>query len=146
MLFSFIAGASCFLAGFLWNRLDLSWPMLPVLAAGFYLGLTVAAFLGLVILCAVVDMKKPVMVSGFSYLPRQDGKTHGMTTRYRIELSMDGTNWQRVAEDEFGNLRANPVEQIIFFPAQKARYFRFFSTAALDGVGSSVAELRIIGK
>ena len=94
----------------------------------------------------VVDMKKPVMVSGFSYLPRQDGKTHGMTTRYRIELSMDGTNWQRVAEDEFGNLRANPVEQIISFPAQKARYFRFFSTAALDGVGSSVAELRIIGK
>ena len=59
MLFSFIAGASCFLAGFLWNRLDLSWLMLPVLAAGFYLGLTVAAFLGLVILCAAVDMKKP---------------------------------------------------------------------------------------
>lgn len=59
MLFSFIAGASCFLAGFLWNRLDLSWPMLPVLAAGFYLGLTVAAFLFLVFLCALVDMKKP---------------------------------------------------------------------------------------
>ena len=52
MLFSLITGASCFLAGFLWNRLDLSWPMLPVLAAGFYLGLTVAAFLFLVFLCA----------------------------------------------------------------------------------------------
>ena len=59
MLFSFIAGASCFLAGFLWNRLDLSWLMLPVLAAGIFLGLTVAAFLFLVIICAVVDLKKP---------------------------------------------------------------------------------------
>ena len=94
----------------------------------------------------VVNMQKPAMVSGISYLPRQDGKTQGMTSRYRIEVSMDGTNWNNVAEGEFGNLRANPVEQFVTFEPQKARYVRFFSTAALDGVGSSVAELKIIGR
>ena len=59
MLFGFITGASCFLAGFLWNRLDLSWVMLPLLAVGFFLGLFLLFFVTLVILCALVDMKKP---------------------------------------------------------------------------------------
>lgn len=94
----------------------------------------------------VVNMQKPAMVTGISYLPRQDGKTQGMTSRYRIELSMDGTNWKNVAEGEFGNLRANPVEQYVTFEPQKARFIRFFSTAALDGKGSSVAEMKIYGR
>ena len=59
MLLSFITGATAFLTGFLWTRLDLSWPMLPLLAVGIYLGLILAAFVFLVIVCAVVDMKKP---------------------------------------------------------------------------------------
>ena len=91
----------------------------------------------------VVDMTKEHRLTGFSYLPRQDGKTQGMTTRYRVELSSDCKNWKTVAEGEFGNLRANPVEQHVSFPPQKARYVRFFSTAALDGSGSSVAELKL---
>lgn len=68
-----------------------------------------------------------------------------MTSRYRVELSTDGKNWANAAEGEFGNLRANPVEQVITFEPQQARYFRFFSTAALDGFGSSVAEMKIVG-
>ena len=59
MLFSVITGASFFLTGFLWNRLDLAWGMLPLLVVGIFLSLTLAAFLFLVIICALVDMKKP---------------------------------------------------------------------------------------
>ena len=59
MLFSFITGATAFLTGFLWTRLDLSWLILPVLAVGIYLGLILAAFLFLMILCALVDPNKP---------------------------------------------------------------------------------------
>jgi len=59
MLFSFITGATAFLTGFLWMRLDLSWMLLPLLAAGIFLGLTLAAFLFLLILCVLVDLKKP---------------------------------------------------------------------------------------
>lgn len=91
----------------------------------------------------VVNLQKTATVSGISYLPRQDGKTQGMTSRYRVELSMDGSNWQQVAEGEFGNLRANPIEQFVTFTPQKARHIRFTSTAALDGEGSSVAEMKI---
>lgn len=94
----------------------------------------------------VVDMKKEYSIDAFAYLPRQDGQTQGMTSRYRLETSTDGQNWTTAAEGEFGNLRANPIEQHISFPPQKARYLRFFSTAALDGTGSSVAELKIYGK
>ena len=43
MLFSVITGASFFLAGFLWNRLDLAWVMLPLLVVGIFLALTLAA-------------------------------------------------------------------------------------------------------
>ena len=59
MLFSFITGATAFLAGFLWQRLDLAWTALPLLAVGIFVGLTLAAFLFLVIICAFVDLKKP---------------------------------------------------------------------------------------
>ena len=93
----------------------------------------------------VIDMKKTQTVTGFAYTPRQDEKTVNMTSRYRLELSSDGKNWETVSEGEFGNLRANPVEQVITFDAQKARYVRFTSTAALDGSGSSAAEIRMMG-
>ena len=59
MLFSFITGVSVFLAGFLWARLDLAFWMIPVIAAGSWLALLLAAFLILLISCAVVDVKKP---------------------------------------------------------------------------------------
>ncbi|MBQ2380759.1 MAG: alpha-L-fucosidase [Akkermansia sp.] len=94
----------------------------------------------------VVDMRKSHTISGFSYLPRQDGNTKGMTSRYRVELSTDGQNWTLASEGEFGNLRANPVEQFVTFTPKKARYFRFSATASLDGVGSSVAEMKIFGQ
>ena len=93
----------------------------------------------------VIDMKKKHTVTGFAYLPRQDEKTVDMTSRYRLELSSDGKKWETASESEFGNLRANPVEQVISFDEQKARYIRFTSTAALDGNGSSAAEIRIMG-
>lgn len=90
-----------------------------------------------------VDMQKELPVAAFSILPRQDGTTQGMTDLYRLELSTNGENWTEVAEGEFSNLRANPIEQKIHFPTQKARYFRFTALRALDGTGASVAEINV---
>ena len=59
MLLGFITGASFFLSGFFYSRLDLSFLMIPVLFLGFWLGLLLIAFLFLVIICAVVDLDKP---------------------------------------------------------------------------------------
>lgn len=91
----------------------------------------------------VVDMNESVEIGAFSYLPRQDGQTNGMTDQYRLELSEDGKKWAKVAEGEFSNLRANPVELKVHFEPRTARYFRFTSRRALDGKASSVAEINM---
>ncbi len=89
----------------------------------------------------VVDMKESRQIAAFSYLPRQDGQTVGMTDQYKLELSKDGKKWSEVAEGELSNLRANPVELKVNITPQDARYFRFTSRRALDGKASSVAEI-----
>lgn len=93
----------------------------------------------------VIDFGRDLTVSAFTYLPRQDGTRHGMTDRYRFELSRDGEKWVVFAEGEFGNLRANPVEQIV--PAKvpaSARYLRFTGLRALEKVHVSAAEIGVI--
>jgi len=95
----------------------------------------------------VVDMGKPYQVSSFSYLPRQDGKTSGMTDKYQFEVSADGKNWTKVAEGEFSNLRANPIEQSVNLKNmnEPVRYFRFIGTSSLDGNSASAAEINVFG-
>lgn len=94
-----------------------------------------------------VDMGAEHEVTGFSYLPRQDGTCHGMTDRYILELSSDGKHFTTVAEGEFGNLRANPVAQLInLCEPTKARYFRFTGTRSLEKNHVSVAEIGIFTK
>ena len=92
----------------------------------------------------VVDMGEMRNLKAFCYLPRQDGKQVALTDRYKFELSVDGKNWKQVASGEFGNLRANPIEQTISFPQTKARYFRFTGTRAIGGKGVTVAEIAVI--
>lgn len=95
----------------------------------------------------VVDMGKSYQLSSFSYLPRQDGKTSGMTDKYQFEVSQDGKNWTKAAEGEFSNLRANPIEQNVNIKNinTPVRYFRFIGTNALDGNGASVGEINVFG-
>ena len=95
----------------------------------------------------VVDMGKPYRATSFSYLPRQDGKTEGMTDKYQFEVSADGKTWKKAAEGEFSNLRANPIEQNVNLKNvdESVRYFRFTGTNALDGSGASAAEINVFG-
>lgn len=92
-----------------------------------------------------VDMGQDIKASGFTYLPRQDGTTHGMTDKYVFEISTDNKNWKKMAEGEFSNLRANPIEHTVTFPsAETFRYFRFTGTHALDKAHVSAAEIGIV--
>ena len=85
----------------------------------------------------VVDMGKPYQVTSFSYLPRQDGKTEGMTDKYQFEVSADGKTWKKAAEGE-QNVNLKNVDEPV-------RYFRFTGTNALDGGGASAAEINVFG-
>lgn len=91
----------------------------------------------------IVDMKKAQEIGSFSYLPRQDGKTQRMTDQYCFELSQDGKQWEKAADGEFSNLRANPIELKVNIEPRTARFFRFSSRRALDGKGASVAEINV---
>jgi alpha-L-fucosidase len=93
-----------------------------------------------------IDMGKQQELTGFLYLPRQDGCPVGNVTKYVFAVSRDGQAWTEVAQGEFGNVAANPVQQKIRFEKPvKARYFRFTATAALDDCVSA-AELGVLGK
>ncbi|MCU0781936.1 MAG: alpha-L-fucosidase [Akkermansiaceae bacterium] len=91
-----------------------------------------------------IDLGEDKTLKGFTYLPRQDGTPHGMVDRYEFFVSIDGQTWRQVAAGEFGNLRANPVEQTVTFPPAKARYIKFVATRALEKNHAVVAELGVI--
>ena len=90
-------------------------------------------------------MGSMINIAAFTYLPRQDGTAHGMTDRYRFELSRDGKQWLPFAEGEFSNIRANPIEQVV--PLKNpvsARYFRFIGLHAVEKEHVSAAEIGVI--
>jgi len=91
-----------------------------------------------------IDMGKVQTIRAFTYLPRQDKKIEGIADRYEFYTSVDGTNWQKVAEGEFGNIRANPLEQVVSpeHPVS-ARYFRFSILHVVAGNGVTAAEVGI---
>jgi alpha-L-fucosidase len=91
-----------------------------------------------------VDLGAEKTLAGFTYLPRQDHTVNGMVDQYVFALSTDGTHWTTVAEGEFGNLRANPVEQTVSFAPTKARYFKFTAKHALEKNHAAVAELGVV--
>ncbi|MDO5106378.1 discoidin domain-containing protein, partial [Capnocytophaga sp.] len=86
-------------------------------------------------------------LTGFTYLPSQDRWASGTISRYVFEVSLDGNRWTKVIEGEFGNIKNNPIEQRIGFPAQKARFIRLTSKAVTDdSKRASFAEIGIITK
>ena len=92
----------------------------------------------------IVDMGKLKTIKGFTYLPRQDHTFHGMVDQYVFCVSTDGKQWQQAAQGEFGNLRANPIEQTVPFAPVQARYFKFIATHALEMNHAAVAEIGVV--
>ena len=92
----------------------------------------------------VIDLGRTTTINAFSYLPRQDGKFEGMTDQYVFAVSADGESWRKVAEGEFSNLRANPIELKVDLDKRvKARYVRFTGKRALEGQGVTAAEINV---
>ena len=90
MLLSFITGASLFLTGFLWARLDLSFLMIPVMVVGFWLAMLLAAFLILWIACAVVDVKKPQEHDSPFYRKLMDLTVEALVSLVQVRIKATG--------------------------------------------------------
>lgn len=96
----------------------------------------------------VIDLGQNHDLTGFSYLPRQDGNPSGLISRYVAELSADGNNWQQASRGEFSNIVNNPVSQYVEFASPiAARYLRFTVEAVANSQGSrmpvAIAEFNV---
>lgn len=91
----------------------------------------------------VVDMGEARAINGFTYLPPQ-GTADGVVDRYEFLVSADGASWRSLNAGEFGNIRANPVEQTVLFKPATARYLKFVAKRTLSQDYAAVAELGVL--
>ncbi len=94
-----------------------------------------------------IDLGETLSLKGFTYLPRQDGRSQSSISHYRVAASRDGRTWTAIVRTgEFSNISNNPVLQKVRFRRPvEARWLRL---TGLDNAGSeggiSVAELGVI--
>jgi alpha-L-fucosidase len=93
-----------------------------------------------------IDMGTSRRISGFTYLPRQDGNPNGTVETYRFETSVDGVNWTtNLASGTFANIRNNPSLQEVPFAPVSARFFRFTALQEINTNGwTSAAEISVL--
>ena len=84
------------------------------------------------------ENKEEMSVNGLTYVPRQTGK-NGNVTKYRIEISDDGVNWQTVKE---GNLSSDSSTKVIEFDTVKTKHLRLYYVEAVNNNGSA-AEIKL---
>ena len=89
-----------------------------------------------------IDMKSSQSVTGFTYLPRQDGSNAGNVAQHRIETSLDGNTWNLKGS---GTYRNNQARKTTLFSSSVARYVRLVAQTEPNGNGyAAVAEIYIL--
>ncbi|WP_030440774.1 discoidin domain-containing protein [Actinoplanes subtropicus] len=93
-----------------------------------------------------IDMHKNNLVSGLSYLPRQDASNNGDIGSYTVQTSVDGVSW--APQSVSGKFADKKLAQTITFPSQIARYVRLTAISEAGGRGpwSSAAEINVLGR
>lgn len=84
------------------------------------------------------------MVSGFRYLPRQDGQTDGMVERYSFYVSADGQEWGQAVTT--GTFSRGSAEHEVTFPGKEGSLVRFVAHSEVNGKPwTSIAEITVLG-
>lgn len=92
-----------------------------------------------------IDLGKATRVRGIMYVPRTDGRPHGLIDKYAVFASRDGKEWgEPIATGEFANIIANPVTQEVRIEAgPTARFIRLRALHTADGQPPTAAEIGI---
>jgi len=92
-----------------------------------------------------VDMHSRHVVTGLTYLPRQDGSLNGNIGRYSVSVSSDDVKWVRVAT---GTWADDQTQKYALFARRAARFVRLtaLSEAGNRGPWASAAEINILGQ
>ncbi|MCK5491437.1 MAG: discoidin domain-containing protein [Candidatus Pacebacteria bacterium] len=83
-------------------------------------------------------------ITGFRYLPRQDGSDNGRIRSYSFYTSESGIGWDLIANGTFAD-SANEQE-VVLSGQEETRYFRIKSIDAYDSdPWASIAEINFLG-
>ncbi len=94
----------------------------------------------------VIDMGKEINVSGFSYLPRQDGQKEGIIFDFEFYLSDNGRDWGKATHTgTFNNIENNPISRHIKLKEPtKARFIKLLAKSDVRRSGlASFADIQI---
>ncbi len=92
-----------------------------------------------------INMHATHVVTGLSYLPRQDGNPNGNIGRYSIFVSTDGVHWGRPVAT--GRWADDQTQKYAIFSRRSARFVRLtaLTEAGNRGPWTSAAEINILG-
>ena len=91
----------------------------------------------------LMDWDTEQTVTGFRYLPPQDG-TGGAITHYTLWGSTDWNNWTKLASGEFSNIVNNPIWQNLTFPATKVRMLKFDADRLASGERMGYDDIEVV--
>ena len=91
----------------------------------------------------LMDWDSEQTVTGFRYLPPQDG-TSGTITHYTLWGSTDWRDWTKLASGEFSNIVNNPIWQNLTFPAAKVRMLKFDADRLADGERMGYDDIEVV--
>ena len=91
----------------------------------------------------LMDWDTEQTVTGFRYLPPQDG-SDGTITHYTLSGSTDWNNWTVLASGEFSNIVNNPIWQNLTFPAAKVRMLKFDAERLASGERMAYEDLEVV--
>ena len=91
----------------------------------------------------LMDWDTEQTVTGFRYLPPQDG-TNGTVTHYTLWGSTDWRDWKKLASGEFSNIVNNPIWQNLTFPATKVRMLKFDADRLADGERMGYDDIEVL--
>jgi len=92
-----------------------------------------------------IDMQSAQLVSGLSYLPRQDSSMNGTIGQYSVSVSSGGSSWgPPVAAGTWAN---DKTQKYVVFPPVSARFARLtaLTESGNRGQWTSAAEINING-
>ena len=93
-----------------------------------------------------IDLKlqEKQMVDGVRVLPRQEGGTNGIITKYRIEVSTDGENYTKVSEGTWNSGNGWKMAKFSPVEATNIRIYAVESLTTDSNNYASAAEIRVM--
>jgi hypothetical protein len=91
----------------------------------------------------IIELVPPCVITGFTYLPRQDASDHGTIKDYEFYLCDEGKKFDQPVKK--GQFQPGKEEKIETFPPKKCRFIKLKAISEINGLSwTSAAEIRVL--